>query len=176
MDRSTKLYLAAPRAEMNTSQAPERLAQQHAYWRRVYDRVWIALTLIFVVGGTAVWFFTRNLDHLYSGLFYGIFPFIGLLYNHFVLFNPRRDPLRTQQRLEELDRKQRKNARSVALVNGSMLLIASPILIVMGVAAGAEYGIGGAVIGAMAGMVWLVGGLAAIAWWRRSRRQGHGQD
>ncbi len=161
---------------MDTSHDPEQLAKCHAHWRRVYDRVWLALALILVLGGAVVWSFTRNIDHLYSGLFYAIFPFIGLLYNHFILLNPRRDPLKTQQRLEDLNRKQQKNARTVALVNGSMLLIASPILIIIGVAAGAEYGVGGAIIGGIVGSVWLVGGLAAIAWWRRSRQKGRGQD
>ena len=162
-----QLFSLPQDGEMDTSHDPQQLAKCHAHWRRVYNRIWLALTLMPAVGGVIVWSFTRNIEHLYSGLFVAIFPLIGLLYNHFVLLNPRRDPLTTQQRLEDLYEKQQINARTVALVNGLMLLIASPVLVIFGVSAGAEYGIVGMVIGGMIGSIGCVGGLLCIAWSRR---------
>ncbi len=114
---------------MDMSRDLDRLAKCHAHWRRVGDRVWLALSLIVVLSGAVVWSFSRNMEHLYSGLFYSVFPFVGLLYNHFILFHPGRDPLKTQQKLEDLNRKHRKDARTVSHVNGSILLIASPVLL-----------------------------------------------
>ncbi|WP_153557483.1 hypothetical protein [Roseimaritima sediminicola] len=147
---------------MTASPSPEDLSKCHAHWRRVYNRLWLAVVAVLAVGGAIVWAFTRNIDHLYSALFLAVFPFVGQLYNHFYLFNPRHDPLKTQQRLEDLAEKQQKNVRTVSLVNGSILLIASPIFIVIGVAAGAEYGVVGAVVGGIIGSVWLVSGLLGI--------------
>ncbi len=145
--------------------------------RRTCDRLWLAFSSIFAIGGAVTWFFTRNIDHFYGGLFYAVFPFIGLLHNHFILLNPRRDPLKTQQRLEDLNRKQHKNARTVALVNGSMLVLSSPVIIIIGIAAGAaEHGLLGAVMGGLVGSAWFIGGLLGIAWWRRARRKDHHAD
>lgn len=65
----------------------------------------------------------------------------------------------------------------MALVNGSMLVVSSPVIIIISIAAGAEeYGILGAIMGGVAGSVWLVGGLLGIAWWRRSRRKDRHAD
>jgi hypothetical protein len=90
---------------------------------------------------------------------------------HFFLFNPKRDPLETQRRLEKTAEKQQKNVRTVALVNGTLLVIASPLFILIGISAGAEYGVIGALVGGAVGSVWLLGGLFSIACWRRSRRK-----
>ncbi len=158
---------------MDNSPDPEQLAKLHAYWRRRYNRVWLALTLISAGLGVVVWCFTRNVEHLYSGLFYAFFPFIGLIYNHFFLFNPQRNSIETQRRMEKLYYKQQKSARTVALINGSMLLIASPLLVVVGMCAGWEYGFVGVVIGGIAGAVGFVGGMFAIGWCLWSGRKGH---
>lgn len=161
---------------MTASPSPDDLRKCHAHWRRVYDRLRLATMFALAVGGAIVWALTWNIDHLYSGLFLAVFPLVGLLYNHFYLYNPRRDALKTQQRLEDLAKRQQRNTRTVALVNGTILLIASPLLIIIGVAAGSEYGMVGAVVGGIMGSVWLVGGLLGIAWWRRSRHKERGQD
>jgi hypothetical protein len=154
---------------MSTTQNPEEVRKCHARWRRIADHMWLGLTLLLAVGGAIVWLSTGNIQHLYSGLFYATVPLIGLLHNHFILLNPRRDSLETQQRLEYLHQRQREGARTVAVVNGAILLIASPVLIIVGVCAGAQYGVMGEVIGGIIGSVWLVGGLVLVAWGQRSR-------
>jgi purine-cytosine permease-like protein len=159
---------------MTASPSPDELRKCHAYWRRVYDRLWLGVIAALAIGGTIVWAFTRNIEHFHSGLFLAIFPFVGLLNNHFFLYNPRRDPLKTQQRLVDLAEKQQRNVRTVSLVNGTILLIASPLGIVIGVAAGSEYGMAGAVVGGIIGSVWLTAGLLLIAYWRRLRRRERG--
>lgn len=160
---------------MTASPSPGEPRKCHAHWRRVYDRVWLALTAVLTIGGTIVWAFTQDIEHFYSGLFLAIFPFVGLLYNHFFLYNPRRDPVKTQQRLENLAQKQQRNVQTVSLVNGTILLIASPLGIIIGIAAGSEYGIPGAIIGGIIGSVWLAGGLLLIAYWRRLRHRSRGE-
>jgi hypothetical protein len=156
---------------MNEPHDPEHLAKIHSHSRRVLNRLWFALAFILAVGGTIVWAITGNREHLYSGLFLAVFPLIGLVYNHFFLYNPRRDPVKTQRRLEELAKKQERNVRRVSLVNGTILLIASPLFILIGISAGAEYGVVGAVVGGVFGSVWLVGGILGFVWWRRSRNK-----
>jgi len=114
------------------------------------------------------WFFTRNVEHLYGAIFYASFPLMGLLYNHFILFNPRRDAAKTQERLVNLEHKLQKNARTTAFFNGWLLLISSPVLFIIGVGKGAEEeGIVGAIVGGLAGAIWFVGGLWMV---RRGRR------
>ncbi len=161
---------------MTASPSPDELRKCHAHWRRMYDRLWLVVIAVLAIGGTIVSAFTRNTEHFYSALFLAIFPFMGLLYNHFFLYNPRRDPLKTQQRLVDLAEKQQRNVRTVSLVNGTILLIASPLGIVIGVAAGSEYGMAGAVVGGIIGSVWLTAGLLLIAYWRRLRRRERGHQ
>lgn len=57
---------------------PDVLAKTIARSRTFYNRVWIALTVLFALVGAVVWLFTRNIEHLLAGLFYAAFPFIGL--------------------------------------------------------------------------------------------------
>jgi len=142
----------------------------------MYDRLWLAVIAVLAIGGTIVWAFTRNIEHFYSALFLAIFPFMGLLYSHFFVYNPRRDPLKTQQRFVDLAEKQQRNVQTVSLVNGTILLIASPLGIIIGVSAGSEYGNAEAVVGGIIGSVWLVGGLLLIANWRRLRRREPGHQ
>jgi len=155
---------------MDSSPDPEPLAKGHDNVRRLSDRIWLGLILIIAVGCVIAWLVSGEIENLYGGLFYAAFPLMGLIYTHFFLLNPRRDPVETQQQLVELQEKQQRNARKVALFNGSMLLIASPILILFGITAGLKYGIVSALFGGLAGSVCLVAGLLAIVWARRSRR------
>ncbi|UUO08464.1 hypothetical protein M4951_09125 [Blastopirellula sp. J2-11] len=64
-------------------------------------RIWLALMLIIAGSATIAWIITRNVDHLYGGLFFTLVPLGGLLYSYFFLFNPWSDPLETQARLEK---------------------------------------------------------------------------
>ena len=138
-----------------------------AVMRRVCDGIWLGLSLaIGSIGGIA-WLFTRNPECIYAGLFYGAFPLIGFVYFHFVLLNPRRDPAETQQRLVELQHKQQKNARTVAVVNGGIIACFSPFVLIIGVAAGAQHGVLGVLAGVLMGAVCLTVGLLGIAWGRR---------
>lgn len=129
---------------------------------------------IVVAGGGIAWYVTRNIAYFYSGVFYAFIPLSGLIYFHFVLFNRRRNPLETQRRVENILHQNQTNARAVALVNGSLLLLASPLLIVVGVIAGAEYGIAGAIIGGVIGSIWLAGGILLVNWRRRRRPKSDG--
>ena len=109
---------------------PEQLAKYHAHLRRVYDRLWLAVFIVLVVGGVAAWAITRDIEQLYGFLFLAVFPLIGLVYNHCFLFNPWRDPLKTQQRLENLAARQQKNTHTVARTNGRILLyVLTPIIL-----------------------------------------------
>lgn len=161
----------------STEPDPESLARTIARSRRIYDRVWIAFTLVFVLAGAIVWLFTRNIEHLLGGLFYGAFPLIGLVYNHFFLFNPWRDPAATKEHLENVAAKQQKNACTVGYVNGTIIILFSPIFFFLGIATGdAEHGILGAILGGLAGVASFVFGLSMVLWARRRKVKdsGHG--
>ncbi len=155
---------------MDTYPDPEQLAKRHAESRRGRNRLYIAMILFYGMSGTIAWSFTQNIVYLFTGLIMAVFPLIYLFYNYFILFNPRRDPLETYRRLKDRRQKRQKNARTVALVNGSMLLIVSPLFIAIAVENRAEHGIGGVVAGSFISSIFFVSGLCMVAWWRRSRR------
>jgi hypothetical protein len=155
---------------MDTYLDPEHLAKRHAESRRGWNRLYIAMALFYGVSGTIAWAFTQNIVYLFAGLFMAVFPLIYLFYNHFILFNPRQDPLETYRRLKARRQKRQQDKRTTALVNGSMLLIVSPLFIAIAVENRAEHGIGGVVAGGFISLMSLVSGLLMIAWWRRSRR------
>src|SRR5688572_9383389 len=87
-------------SSMCDSHDVQKLAQGHARFRRFYNWVWFGFVCLIASGGALIWLFTRNTEHLLSGFFLATFPLLGLLYNHFLLFNPYRDPIETQRRLE----------------------------------------------------------------------------
>lgn len=154
---------------MDNSPDSQELAKGHAYWRRKSDRIWLVLTLLIAGAGAIAWLCTGNVDHFYWGLFFTVSPLSGFLYTHYIPLNPRRDPVETERRLEVANRKMQKRRRSVALINGAMIVIASPVLFVIGVGKGLEQGIGSAILGGSLGLLFLICGLAAIVWGWRSR-------
>lgn len=155
---------------MDEQSDPEDLAKLFAFWRRLHDFFWLGLAGLIVGGGGIAWYVKGNSAYFYAGLFYSFIPLMGFFYYHFILFNRRRDPIETQKRVVNLYHQHQANARASAVVNGSILLIASPILIIVGMGAGAQYGIAGVIIGGIAGSIWLVGGILLLAWWRRTRQ------
>lgn len=67
-------------------------------------------------------------------------------------------------------RQKHKESRTVAIVNGMMLVIASPLLIVIGAAVGAETSVWTAAYGVVPGLILLVAGVIGITWARREGR------
>lgn len=162
--------ISEPTNPMETDLDPEHLAKRHAESRRGRNRICIAMILFYGIGCTIGWAFTQNIVYLFTGLFMAVFPLIAILYNHFIRFNPRRDPLETYRRLKDRRLKRQQDKRTTALVNGSLLLIVSPLFIVIAVENRDEHGIGGVVACGFISLIFLVSGLLMIAWWRRSRR------
>lgn len=148
-----------------SKQDREALAKYFAYKRRFYNRIWLGMAVVFALAGAIVWLFTGNIENLYGGIFYTIFPLLGWFQNHFIHFNPRRDPIETNQRLKLIDAKIRKSVRSSSFANGVLLMATSPIFFVLGIGSGgAEYGVAGAILGGLFGLLWFAAGLAGVMW------------
>ena len=147
----------------------DRLAAIHSFWRKRHGRIWLAAAALVAIAFLAAWLATDNRDYLYSAIFFPFIPLSGYVYWCFFLLNPRREPEVTQQKMVELERQQQRNARTVAKVNGTILLLASPIFLLL--AAGTSYeslGWPGAVLGLIAvGVCFIAGPLAMIRWARR---------
>jgi hypothetical protein len=150
---------------------PSELAALHATMRRRCGCVWLALFLMLTTGLLALWLATGNRDYLYSACFYPLVPLWGFIYFHFFLFRPKHDPVAVQHRLEQLHADHLRNVRKVALVNGALLLVASPCIVFLAMGGGyEEYGILGAALAAIVGLtVFVALPLAMIAWARRSQ-------
>ena len=69
---------------MDNSPDPAELARIHTRLRRRFNWLWFGAAVLFAGGGAITSAFTRNIYDLYGGLFFAVFPLIGLLLNHFV--------------------------------------------------------------------------------------------
>lgn len=155
---------------METPTESKQLARSYAFWRRVSAIVLIGFSLLLVVGCSVLAWFTGEVNDFYGGLFYGLFPLLTLIYIHFYLLNPWRDPQATQRRLEVVQRKQNRNAASVAIWNGWMMLAASPVLLLKLAGKGAEEGVWQMVAGGVVALLFGGAGVAGIRWGRHRRR------
>ena len=46
----------------------ERLVKAHAYCRRLFDGIWLAMALVPITLGLVSWLFTGKLEHLYDAV------------------------------------------------------------------------------------------------------------
>ena len=146
---------------------PQELAKSIARSRRFYDRLWLSLTVITAIIGFLEWIFTRQIEALYTGLL-AVFPLIGLIRNHFFLFNPRRDPAATKKHLEAVAARQQKNARTASRWNGTLLMLFSPVVLAVGCAIGwVDYGPLGGIVGSVLGAFGFALGLGMVVWGER---------
>lgn len=158
---------------MDVTEQRERLAKSQAQWRRISAGVWSLLALFIVLICGIGWWMTREDDWLYGMLFYGSVPIWGLLHTHFVVLNPWRDPLKTQERLPkrvEMYREHRINVPRIARTSGWILVVAWPLscLFAIGMAAD-EHGLLGVLWGLIVMAVWLIASIWLIRWGRSAR-------
>lgn len=152
------------------SEKRERLAKIQAQWRRISAGIWSLLALVIVLICGIGWWVTREGEWLYGALFYGSAPVWGLLHTHFLVLNPWRDPLKTQERLlkrVEIYRAQRINVRRIARTNGWIMVIAWPIVLPFATgSAFDEHGVLGLLCGLMVMAVLLIASIQLIRWGR----------
>ncbi|RCS43260.1 hypothetical protein DTL42_19075 [Bremerella cremea] len=153
-----------------TTEQLQQLAKVQALWRRISAVILIGFSLLLVLGGGVLSFFTGRASDFYGMLFYAVFPLITLAYFYFILLNPWRDPLKTEQKCVTVYRKQRRQTWKTAIGNGWIMLLASPALFIVFVGKGLEEGFWQAVLGGLLGLLFAVAGIASIVWGRRSRR------
>ncbi len=153
----------------DSTEDPEQLAQIHSQWRWIADVLWLGFAMLLAVVGLVVWLITGNVNHFYGFLFYAIFPVIGLLHNHFILFRRSKDPVQTQRRLEKQYHKQQVNARKTSRFNGWMMLIAAPVIALVSVGEGAKEGMLQAVLGAAFSAAWAIAAWYSIRWESRGK-------
>jgi hypothetical protein len=146
----------------------QRWSQWITSRRRLYDRLWLVILLVLASGGAFVAVLTHDWQYVGWGLFSAGFAAVGLVYNHFFLLSPRRDPLETKHRLEALARSKQVNARRITLVNGVIFLLAAPVFMLLIVGEVAEqYGIVGALVAGIATTSMFAAGIWFI--WRLGR-------
>jgi hypothetical protein len=81
------------------------LVRCHTRLRRRFNAIYFAFACLCFTLGWLLYWITGSLDSLHWALFAAAMFLLGLFYNHLVLFNPYRDPLKTQRRLERLAKK-----------------------------------------------------------------------
>jgi hypothetical protein len=148
-----------------SEQDVEQLALLQLRQRRVYDRIWTVLTAICILGGGVAWLITRQFEHFGWGLFFAIFTVIGLVYNHWFLF--RKDPIETQKLQETLLVKHRSSARRIGFVNGTIMMLFSPVILCVAVGNAASFL--ESLLGVLAAVCLFSGGLTYFLWAKRTR-------
>lgn len=160
--------LALQNKRMDNIENRERLAKSQAQMRRVSTWGFGSIAAGLLLCCAAAWWFTGDFSWMEVGLFLAPMIVFGLLYNHFVLLNPWRDPLETKKKLDAR-LPGGANARKTARWNGWIMVIASPLLGFIAIGKGIEeYGPWGALWG-LAGAVFLVPGILSIRWGRSAR-------
>ena len=145
-----------------------KMAAQQARRRRVDERGWFAVLGLTVLCGLIGSLLTGDAAWLVVCGFLAVYPVLMLLYTHFYLLNPWARPATIQKRLRKEARGRQRAAARVLLINGTLFVLTSPFFLLGGVASGyQEYGTCGAVLGALFGVFWLLGGVGAIAWSKR---------
>lgn len=162
---------------MDEDKELEELSQALSTERQIQGRLGLILVLAILMVTGASWLFARQREVIAVGLAFAGIAAAKLIHNQCFLYNRRLDPREIQERLAERHRrlgnryqKKLRNARNIALVNGSLFVLTSPVLALIAVGQGLEESsILAGLLGLTLAGACLGAGIWMISWGRRDR-------